>query len=373
MKFTIKKQILLENLNYVSKALSSRTIIPILSGIKLSLTANELILEATDDDLTIKTKIDKKKIEAIEETGSIVVYGRYLLDIVRKLPDDIINIQVFDGFKFIISSANSKFDLNGMNEKEFPQLNLDLKSNFITISSNLLKEIVNQTSFASSTQESRPIITGINFSIKDDNLECVATDSFRLAKKRIKLNESFNEEVNVVIPSRNLVELIKILNEDNQNVELHIFNNKIIFKFDEILFQSRLLNGSYPDVSARIPEKFNFELQVKYRDLYNALDRASLLTSEKEKNVIKLEISGVNGLISSNIPEIGKVEEKLIFVNEKKEDLAIAFSSKYILEALKSFQQEDIIIHINSELEPFILMEKDNNNLIQLIVPIKTY
>lgn len=372
MKLSIKKEILLENLNYVSKAISSKNIIPVLSGVKMELMKEGLFLTCSDDDITIETTIDKKNIDKIEEVGSIIVPGRYFIDIVRKIPNDLIKIET-DGLRIVIYTDNAEYNLNGMNSNEFPNRNLETIKNPIIINKRIIKNIISQTSFAASNQESRPILTGINFKINGNVLECIATDSYRLAKKLVTLNESVDNEINIVIPSRNLIELSKILNDDDKNVEIHIFSNNILFKFDNILFQSRLLNGTYPDTSKLITEDNILIITTKLNDLYDVIDRASLLTSEKDKNVIKMETNKDELIVSSISQEIGKIEERMKVIKSNDTEIKIAYSSKYMMDALRALESENVAIMLNGEIKPIIIKDPNNNNLIQLVLPIKTF
>ena len=156
-------------------------------------------------------------------------------------------------------------------------------------------------------------------------------------------------------------------------MELHIFNNKVIFKFNSIIMLSRLVNGTYPDTSKLIPTSFSITMDVKLNDLYNAIDRASLLTNESDKNTIKLETSDNSIKLSSNIPEIGNVEETVNLVNSVDDEFRIAFSSRYMMDALRSFEGDEVELLFNGEVKPIIVKEKGNDDLIQLILPIRTY
>lgn len=373
MKFSIKKEILLENLNNVSKAVSSKNVIPVLGGIKFDLTEEGLNLTSTNNEIDIKCFIEKSLIENIDKVGSIVIQGKYLLEIVRKLPEGLINIEVVDDLKIILYTKNSTFNLNGISANEFPDLKIEKTSKPILLTKKLIRKIVNQTIFAASTQESRPILTGINLKIENDIMECLATDSYRLSKKVIKLNNTTDNIINVVIPSKNISELIKILSDDEEEVKIHIFSNKILFEFDNLLFQSRLLNGTFPDTSRLIPTEFKFEILANLEELYEVIDRASLLTSEKEKNVIKFETNGNILTISSNTPEIGRVEEKLSINKNISEDISIAFSSKYMMDALRTISDTNVKILLNSNITPIILNNENDENLVELLLPIKTY
>ncbi len=372
MKFTISKNLLLENLGYVTKAISTKNIIPILNGIKFNLTEEGLYLEATDSELTIQTFIEKKKIKNIETTGLIIIQSKYLIDIIRKMPEEDINIEVIDGLKIKIYTKKNQYSLNCLDPKEYPKFKIESSKIIFTLESDILKNIINQTSFAISTQESRPLLTGINLKIIGNILELTATDSYRLAKKSILLKDTMNEEINIVIPGKNLVEFDKILT-DNKSVEINIFANKILFKYDNILFQSNLLNGTYPNTSSLIPTDFELIIDVDLNDYYDAIDRAALLTQNKDKNIVKMEIFNNDMKISSYASEIGKVEENISIKKNNKNNLEISFSARYMLEALRTIKEEKILILLNTDIKPIIIKSIKDESLIQLILPIKTY
>ena len=237
----------------------------------------------------------------------------------------------------------------------------------------MFKTIINQTEFATSTIESRPVLTGINFKIDKNLIECTATDSYRLAIKKIKLSNSIPEKTNITIPTKNLIELIRMMNEDTENIEMHIFNNKVIFKFDSITMMTRIISGTYPDTSKLIPEEFNLKLKVKLSDFYSAIDRASLLTNESDKNTIKFETKNNIVIISSNIPEIGNVEETILVEKNNSEDIKIAFNSKFMMDAIRVMESGEIELLFNGEFKPIIVKNPESDDLIQLILPIRTY
>jgi len=373
MKFEIKQDILMEHLNYVIKGVSSKNLRPILNCIKLNLTDEGLYLMSTDNEIAIKSFIESDKIEKIETLGSIVVSGRYLFEIIRKLPNNIVKIEEVIDSKIFITTANSSFNLNCSSVSEFPDLELEFNKNPLILNQRLFKTIINQTSFATSTQESRPVLTGISFNVENNSLECTATDSYRLSSKKINLSEVYPDKVSIIIPTKNINELMKLLNNDEEDMEIHIFNNKIIFKFDNIVFMSRLINGTYPDTSKLIPNEFSLIIKANLDNFFSAIDRASLLTNEADKNTIKFETKGNIAIVSSNIPEIGNVEEKIEIEKNNDEEIKIAFSSKFMLDSLRVLDSSDIEICLNGELKPIILKNSDNDSLIELILPIRTF
>lgn len=375
MKFTIKREILLEALNKVSKAISTKNLIPVLSGIKFELKKKKLVLTASDNDITIQTTIESLKEEdfKIENEGSIIISGKYILDIVRKLPDEYINIEVIDDLKILIYTANSEFNLNGISESEYPNIGLEESKKKIDVKASVLKSIVYQTAFASSNEESKPVLTGINFNIVGDMLEVNSTDSYRLARKVVKLDKVSEENYNIVIPSHNLVEFTKILDGEIEDVELHIFNNKILLKSGNLKFESRLINGTYPNTSNLLPDDSFLVINTNLNDFYNVIDRVSILTSDKEKNIVTLETDGNILILKSSSVEVGRVEEKMTINKNNDENIKISFSARYMMEALKSFQTENVELHFVGEIKPILIKSKEDETLTQLVLPIRTY
>jgi DNA polymerase-3 subunit beta len=289
------------------------------------------------------------------------------------MPSDIINFEVVDGLKIMIYTETSQYNLNCLNSLDYPNIDLSLNSEFISIKDTDMKKMIRQTIFAISTQESRPLLTGLNLKVNGNILEIVATDSYRVAKKTVTLEDNYQDMVNIVIPGKNMSELDKILNESEKNVEIHIFTNKVIFKYDNILFQSNLLNGSYPNTDSFIPTEFIHVITANLNDFYSSIDRAALLTQSKDKNIVKMELSGQEIRISSYASEIGKVEDKIIVKRNNDEDCAISFSAKFMMDALKTLESEEIIIFMNTDTKPIVIKSATDESLIQLILPIKTY
>ena len=375
MKLTIKKELLLDALNKVSKAISTKNLIPVLSGIKFDLKKKKLTLTASDNDITIQTTIESDKEEDfnVENEGSIIIQGKYILDIVRKLPDNYINIEVIDELKILIYTDNSEFNLNGISESEYPNIGLEESKKKVIIKAGAFKNIVNQTAFATSNEESKPVLTGINFNIVGDVLECNSTDSYRLARKIVKLDKPSEENYNIVIPSHNIIEFSRILTDDEEEIELHIFSNKILFKTGNLKFESRLINGTYPNTSNLLPEDSYLVITTSLNAFYDVIDRVSILTSDKEKNIVTLETSGDTLILRSSSAEIGRVEEKMPITKNNNEDIKISFSAKYMMEALKSFSTETVDIHFVGEVKPILIKSTEDETLTQLVLPIRTY
>ena len=371
MKLKIKRVVLLDALNNVSKAISTKNIIPILSGIKFEVYKDRIVITASDNDITIQTSIPKGEDLVIDSPGNIVIKGKYILDIIRKLNAETINIETVDDHKIMIFTDNSEFNLNGIDAKEYPDINLDLSTDFVNMKTSDFKTMISQTNYACSVDEARIVLTGVNIKINDKMLECSATDSYRLSLRKIRLNNDVSNDIDIIIPSKNLNELMKLLSSTEDEIELHFFSNKIIFKFNNIIFQSRLINGSYPNTKNLIPTDSIFDLKIGVQDFYGMVDRASILNDDNDNNIITLEIKNKLMKITSMSLEIGKVEEKMEV--DVSDEIKISFSAKYMMDALKTIKSSDVIITFVGEIKPILLKNDDNDDLVSLILPIRTY
>ena len=372
MKWTIEKTVILDALNNVTKALSQRTTIPVLNGIVFDVKSDGIELLASDSELTIKVMIPESDIKHLEGTGRIIIQSKYFVDMIRKMPADVIDFEIEDNLKIKISTPSNQYRLNCYNPNDYPNINIEKSDDAINIDSEKLREIIAQTSYALSTQEVRPILTGINLKINGDILECIATDSYRLSKKNIKLATPVNKLINIVIPGRSITELEKIISDDD-NVEIHVFTNKILFIYKNIYVQSNLLSGTYPETSHFIPNDFAYMINLNLKEFYDAVDRAALLAQNKEKNIIKMHIEDKEMIITSTSNELGNAEEKLHIDCNNKEKIEVSFSSKYMMDALKVVKEENIFLLLNTDDKPILIKPVTDESLIELILPIKTY
>lgn len=376
MKLKIKRELLLENLNKVSKAISTKNLIPILAGIKFDLSKEGLTLTASNNDITIQSFIPLEKAEMnIEKEGIIIIQGKEILDIVRIIPAENINIEVIDDLKVLIYTDDNKikYDLNVINKNEYPNIILEESTTPVEISSQLLNDIVRQTAFATSNDESRPVLTGINFKINGNIMECNATDSYRLARKEIILTKPVEENYNIVIPGKNIIEFSKISSNENEIVELHIFNNKILFKKENLLFQSRLISGNYPNTANLLPEDYMLKITTNLSELYNVIEQASILTTDKEKNTVSLITVDNLLTVKSVSNEKGKAEMHMNIEKDTNEEIQISFSAKYMMDALNALNSEKVELSFVGEVKPIIVKNPEDNTLIQLVLPIRTY
>jgi len=378
MHFIIDKSQLINGIQNVSKAVSSKTTIPILTGIKFDLTKEGLTLTGSDSDISIQMFIaqsdQEKEFVKVYQEGKLVL-PRYIIDIVKKLPTDEVEFEQLDQLSVTIRSGRTEFRLNGYDAEEFPNLPIVDEDRVYMIQSDLLKSMIRQTLFAVYAMESRPILTGVLWELEEHILKFVATDSHRLAT-RSSMVETLTENSfhNIVVPGKSLNELSKILSEDSLPVEIVVTENQILVKMKDLLFYSRLLDGTYPDTSRIIPDKFKTNIILSKQDFADAIERALLIAKDGKNNIVKLTTQE-NMMIelSSNSTEVGNVMDHIQAKEINGEQLKISFNAKYVLDALKAMDSQDILIEFTGALSPFIIKPVDHDWALHLILPVRTY
>ncbi|MFF2157133.1 DNA polymerase III subunit beta [Paenibacillus chitinolyticus] len=378
MKLTILKDHLNESIQHVSKAISSKTTIPILTGIKIDATSEGVTLTASDTDISIQsfmpTETAELKVIELFQPGSVVLPAKFFMEMIRKLPSQTIEIEVKDHFQTTIRSGSSEVQIMGLDPEEYPLLPQIEESRTIRIPSDLLKTMIKQTSFSVSTNETTPILTGVLWQISDNKLKFIACDRHRLASREINLDLEPGQKFHpIVISGRTLNELSKILPDQNSLIDIVIADNQVLFKMNSILFYTRILDGTYPDTSKLIPQSFQTELVVGTKELADAIDRAYLLSREDKTNIVKLVMKEDETIeVSSSSSELGKVTEQLQLQKINGELLRISFNSKYMLDALKVMDSDNIHIGFTGAMQPIIIRPEEQQNILQLILPYRT-
>ena len=374
MKLRINRVELLNNLNKVSRAVNSKTPLIALTGIKFTLSENQLELVGSDSDLSIRCVIEKEKnneqIMEIEEIGSIVINEKIICEIIRKVESEMVEIAVIDNLAKI-KSDKSIFSVNCIPAIDYPTVSFNDIANgqTFTIDALELKSLFDQTLFATSDKESRPVLTGLNFKCDGNTLEVVATDTYRLTKKVVKLQDSL--EFNVTIPKNALDDVNKIV-EVGQLVKVNVSDKKVSFDLGDCNINTRVISGTYPDTSRLIPNEFTQVLKIATKELVGAVDRASILLTEKN-NVVKLNMDNEEVFVSSKSMEVGYVVEKLNEYSYQGEKLTISFSAKYLLDAIRALSSEEISLHFTGDMKPIIIKSNTNPDLIELILPVRSY
>lgn len=374
MKLRINRIELLNSLNKVARAVNSKTPLLALTGIKFTLTEDYLELIGSDSDLSIRCIIEKEKnnkqIIEIEEIGSIVINEKIICEIIRKVESEMVEIAVIDNLAKI-KSDKSIFSVNCIPAIDYPTVSFNDIANgqTFTIDALELKSLFDQTLFATSDKESRPVLTGLNFKCEGNVLEVVATDTYRLTKKVVRLQDSL--EFNVTIPKTALDDVNKIV-EIGQLVKVNVSDKKVSFDLGDCNINTRVISGTYPDTSRLIPNEFTQVLKISTKELVGAVDRASILLTEKN-NVVKLNMDNEEVFVSSKSMEVGYVVEKINEYSYQGEKLTISFSAKFLLDAIRALASEEISLHFTGDMKPIIIKSKTNPDLTELILPVRSY
>ena len=374
MKFTIKRDLLLEALNNVSRGLSSKTPMPVLTGIKIEVSDKDITLITTNREISVRVVLEQIETLDIVEKGVCVVPGKYFIDIIKKLEGDTVEFTLFDTNTIKIISERTTFTLISLDYTNYPNINFDVNSDAIVINSQKLKNFIRQTSFAAGVNEARMVLTGVCLEIDKNTIQMIATDSYRLAKK-VCIEEENYPKTKIIIPSKSIEELSKILEDESEDVKMYFANNRALFEYKNISFITRLIEGSFPDTSSIIPTEHIVEITFNKNVLLSTVDRASLFTTQNNGSIIKMITNNDGSVqIASISTEIGKVVDEIIPLKmDNPCNFQIAFSAKYFLEAIKAFDGNDIVIKFTGELKPFLLTSSDGDNFIQVILPVRYF
>ena len=376
MKVTMNRQTLVTKLMTVNTAISSKTTIPILTGIKIVLTTDGLYLTGSNGDISIESftsNTDSSAQMLIQEEGALVLPAGFFNNIVRSLPDEMVTLETTTENQVTITSGSSTFTLNSLDAADYPQLPVVKQNNLLQLPVQLLNDLIRKTTFAASRQETRPILTGVHFTLANGQFRAVATDSHRLSQRILPMDSEMNE-FDMVIPAKSLLDLAKTLNKEDEFVEISSMENQVLFKTKEMSFYSRLLEGNYPDTDRLIPNQYETTTIFNLKELLSAVERASLMAHETSNvNVVRLQLQEQKIMLTSQSPEVGTVEEELTPISFEGKELTISFNPDYMKEALKACACDEVKIQFISAVRPFTLVPMNGDEeAIQLITPVRT-
>ena len=364
MKILTRKETLNNAIQQVQRAVSLKNPLPILAGIKFEPRESQVLLTATDLDIGIRCSFPA---EVIKE-GTTVLPARYISELVKRLPDLPVYIESDpDSGSVKIQYGKSETRINGYPPEEFPELPLPEGIYTFTLPGDLLKEIIRQVVFATGNEESRPVFMGVLFEINGSELQVVATDTYRLAWRRVILENYKENDISLIIPGKTLNELLRIIGS-NEQIEVTVTQNQILFVSGNVWLISRLIEGSFPKYKQVIPQDHILMVRLKTKDLLDATERASLLVQEKSP-VIKLNIAE-NKLIVSAYSEAGRVHEELD-VYQEGENLQIAFNAHYLGDVLKVIGSEEMTIELSGPLSPGVIKPVGNDEYLSLLLPVR--
>lgn len=363
MKIICSKAALLNGVQIVSKAVPNKTTMSILECILLDTTKGNITLTANDMELGIETIIEGD----ILEKGIIALDAKIFLEIVRKLPDSDITIETDDTFKTTITCEKAKFNIIGKSGDDFSYLPVLEKNESVMISQFTLKEVIRQTIFSIADNDSNRLMSGELFDIRDDILKVVSLDGHRISIRRIQLKDSY-EARKVVVPGKSLNEISKILSGDmDQDVSIFFLDKHIVFEFDNTIVVSRLIEGEYFNIDQMLSNDYETKVKMNKKELLNCIDRATLLVKEGDKKPIIINILDEVMELKIN-STVGSMNEE-IDIQKSGKDLMIGFNPKFLIDALRVIDDEEIDIYLVNPKAPCFIRDKEEK-YIYLILPV---
>jgi DNA polymerase-3 subunit beta len=367
MKLICSQSDLERALNIVSKAITPNTTLPVLNNILLKAEGKRLYFSATNLEVAIQFFIPAE----VKNEGSITIPAKLLNSYVSLLKDEKIELTLMDGESLQLKSPSSQTKIKGINASEFPVIPKVEKVNTIKVNTADLDLAIAQTVFSASTNTSRPALSGVLFDVNKDEMKVVATDSYRLAEKTIKLNGKTTLQMQCIVPARTVMELGKILNKaEDKEVEINISKNQAQFIIGDVQLMSRLIEGKFPPYEKIIPASTKTKMEVLSEDLANVVRRVSLFARENN-NSIKLSATNDGKLVVST-DETSVGEEKAeLSVKMNGENNKIALNAQYLLDVLNYIQSENAILEMDDKLSPAVIKSTKDKDYVYIIMPLK--
>ncbi len=363
MKFICNQSELLNALGIALKAVPSKTSLPVLECILLEAMEEGIKITSNDMELGIESVIEGR----VDKKGKVALNARIFSDIVRKLPEDIVVVEVDSNHTAYITCGKAKFKISGQSGEDFPLLPSFEKKTAVSISQFSLKELIRQTIFSVSDNENNKVMTGEYFEIEQNNLKVTSLDGHRISIRNVQMKNSY-EPQSVIIPGKTLMEIGKILGGDmEKEVKLYFMDRHVVIEFENTVILSRLIEGKYYNVKQMISTDYDTKITVNKRELMDCIDRAILLVKESERRPVIIDIT--DGSMSLNMnSSLGTMDEE-IMIEKEGNDLTIGFNPKFLMDALRAIEDEEITIYMTNAKAPCFIRDKEES-YIYLILPV---
>ena len=363
MKIICTKSNLVKGVNIVSKAVPSKTTMPILECILIDATTDIIKFTANDMELGIETVVEGD----ILQKGVVAIDAKIFSEIVRKLPDNEVIIECDSNLQTTITCEKAKFNISSKAGDDFSYLPYVEKTDMITLSQFTLKEIIRQTIFSIADNDSNKLMTGELFQIQDNVLKVVSLDGHRISIRKTELKNNYQPR-KVVVPGKTLIEVSKILSgEAESEVNISFTNNHIVFEFDNTVVVSRLIEGEYFKIDQMLSSDYETKVKINKREFLNCIDRATLLIKEGDKKPIIINI--LDDVMELKIKsQIGSMDEEIMIAKEGR-DLLIGFNPKFLIDALRVIDDEEVTLYLMNPKAPCFI-KNDKEEYIYLILPV---
>ena len=363
MKIICSKSNLVKGVGIVSKAVPSKTTMPILECILIDATTNQIKFTTNDMELGIETIVEG----TIEEKGKVALDAKIFYEIIRRLPDNDVTIKTDDKYAATITCEKAKFNIPGKSGEDFAYLPMIEKDEPLTISQYTLKEMIRQTIFSIAVNENNKLMTGELFEVHNNELKVVSLDGHRMSIRKIELKDHYND-IKVIVPGKTLGEISKILNGDNESeVQIFFSSNHIMFEFDSTLVVSRLIEGEYFRISQMLSSDYETKVNVNRRAFLDSIERASILIRENDKKPIIITITDEGMQLKMN-SAYGTMNAE-VGITKFGKDIMIGFNPKFLIDALRIIDDEEVTLYMMNPKSPCFIKD-DEENYIYLILPV---
>ena len=368
MHITFPKTNLQKAINVLQKVSQNKTSSNLPGAIYMTTKNGQVELQGNDFELGIRLTIDGD----IKEPGTLVVGSRYFQELIRKLPGETIELyKPEDGNSLTITSGSSEFNLVTLHPDDFSLVEQIHDQDHVNIDSFAMKELIDLTNYAAATDEDRPVFTGALLEIKENEVTMVATDTHRMAVKKITIDEPATTPMRAIIPTKTLAEVSRLLPTDNPAMINIIWNRtQIVFNFESIYIISRLIEGTYPEYEKVIPSQFDSSAVIDRREFAGAVDRVSLLAKDISYNVIRYDWAESNVTLSTQNTEIGMAKED-VAVEFKGTPFTISFNGRYISDILRHSTGDNIHLFLKQN-GPVVIRQDNNPNYTYVVTPVRT-
>ncbi|AGR41706.1 DNA polymerase III subunit beta [Spiroplasma diminutum] len=370
MFFSVNRLVLIDEINKCNRIIDPKIPTPSLSGILLEVEADKISLVSSNSSVSIKTVIDMGKSDLqIKETGNILIRGKYFLEILKRMDDDIINISSVENNLVSLSGEKSEFSLNILDFSDYPSIGFREKGDTVTVNNIDLKKSLNQTIVSVNEWNQKIVLAGLNFSLDNSMFYITGTDGFRVSRKRTNVLNEIPEKFETNIPHKSILELIKLLPEKGE-CKIVSIDSHVTFIINNTIFQTTILEGQFPNVNAVFPTDFNTTLYMDNKKFFKLISRADIPSEDNASTVVNLILNNDSIFIKSNIHQIGSFEEVFKeFELKGLDEQNICFNSKYLIDSLKTFETKNIEINLIDSKKPIVISSSEDMNLSQIILP----
>ncbi|MDQ0567690.1 DNA polymerase III subunit beta [Mycoplasma yeatsii] len=370
MNIRINRMVLLDNLQKAVKLIDHRNTNPSLTGIYLNAENDKVSIISTNGTLSFKSILDNQNSDLeIKQEGKVIIKPRYVLEMLRKLEDEFVTLTMVENSELTIRTHNSDFNVSVLNADDYPLIGFREKGTEIVLNPNEVKKTIYQVIVSMNENNKKLVLTGLNLKVEDDKVIFSTTDSFRISQKVLQANSKIVENVDITIPYKTVSELPKLL-DNAKNLKIILFEGYITFIIDNVVFQSNLIDGRFPNVQIAFPKEFETIISLKQRVISRLLSRFDFPTDDGMPSIVNIKVDNDKIYFKTSISEVGKYEEEFEdFSIEGNKNISISFNTRFLIEAIKTLDEDIIELKLINSTKPIILNNMSDEDLKQVILP----